>query len=56
MQTMLMALGLAGVFLLGTACFGLLSRDEPATDAEVPECAGLSGQARIDCEQRYRGK
>jgi hypothetical protein len=51
----IMLLGLAGVFLAGTACFGLFtSRGEPSRDAEVAECAGLSGQARADCEQRHR--
>ena len=56
MKNVLMALSLAGVFLFGTACFGWLMRKEPATDAPIPECAGLSGQARIDCEARHRGE
>ena len=50
-----MRLALAGVFLAGTACFGLFAtKHEPAKDAEIAECAGLSGQARVDCEQRHR--
>ena len=47
-----MLLALAGVFVAGTACFGLFTtKHEPAKDAE---CAGLSGQAGVDCEQRHR--
>jgi hypothetical protein len=54
-KRMTMLLGLAGVFLAGTACFGLFaSREDSAREAEIPECAGLSGQARVDCEQRHR--
>ena len=50
-----MLLALAGVFLAGTACFGLFAtKHAPATDAEIAECAGLSGQARVDCEQQHR--
>ncbi len=50
-----MLLALAGVFLAGTACFGLFAtKRQPAQDAEIAECAGLSGQARVDCEQRHR--
>lgn len=52
-KTTLMALALGGVFLLGTACFGLLDRSKPAQEAEIAECAGLAGQARIDCEQQH---
>ncbi len=51
----MMLVALAGVFLAGTACFGLFAtKHEPAKDAEIAECAGLSGQARVDCEQRHR--
>ena len=47
--------GLAIVLGLGTACFGLFAGDkQPAKEAEIPECAGLSGQAKIDCEARYK--
>jgi hypothetical protein len=53
-KTTLMALGLAAVFLLGTACFGLLpTKKEPAKDATIAECAGLAGQARADCEREH---
>jgi len=45
-----MAFGLAAVFLLGTACFGLFTRDsEPPA---VSACADLEGQAKADCEAR----
>jgi hypothetical protein len=51
----LMLLALAAVFLAGTACFGLFTtKHEPAKDADIAECAGLSGQARVDCEQRHQ--
>ena len=53
-KTTLMALGLAAIFLLGTACFGLLpTKKEPATEAAITECAGLAGQARVDCEREH---
>lgn len=55
MKRTTMLVALAGVFLAGTACFGLFAtKREPAKDAEFAECAGLSGQARVDCEQRHR--
>lgn len=55
MKDLLMIVALALVLGLGTACFGLFTGgDQPAGDAEVPECAGLSGQARVDCEARYK--
>jgi hypothetical protein len=39
----------------GTACFRLLAgSSEPAREADIPECAGLSGQAKIDCEARHK--
>lgn len=54
-KTMLMLLGLAGVFAAGTACFGLFSSDSPRpTQGEVEACAGLSGQAKVDCERRHQ--
>jgi hypothetical protein len=52
MKTALMLTGLAAVFLTMTACFGLFSKEPPPAESEVPACAGLSGQAKIDCEQR----
>ena len=37
--------------------FGLFSDSgQPSGEAEIAECAGLSGQARIDCEARYKKK
>ncbi len=54
-KTMLMLLGLAGVFAAGTACFGLFSSDSPRPpQGEVEACAGLSGQAKVDCERRHQ--
>jgi hypothetical protein len=53
-KTTLMTLGLAAVFLLGTACFGLLSsKKDAATEATIPDGAGLGGQARVDCEREH---
>ena len=52
-KTVLMLIGLAGVFAAGTACFGLFSsHTPPPAETEVEACAGLSGQAKIDCERR----
>jgi hypothetical protein len=54
MKTMLMLAGLAGVLAFGTACFGLFSAPEPApAKSTVAACAGLAGQALIDCERRH---
>jgi hypothetical protein len=54
MKTTLMLGGLAAVFLFGTACFGLFAtKRTPATEAASPACAGLDGQARIDCERQH---
>ena len=47
---MLSALG--GIFLLGTACFGLFTKKDSSASSTVEACAGLSGQAKVDCEQR----
>jgi hypothetical protein len=41
------------VLALGTACFGLFTKDEPPA-TKVAECAGLSGDALADCERRHR--
>jgi len=53
MKDVLMVLALAGVFVAGTACFGLFGppRDVPP-GGEIEECAGLSGDAKADCERR----
>ena len=53
MKTVLMLIGLGSVLALGTACFSLFSRSEPEAETQVEACAGLSGQAKIDCEKRH---
>jgi hypothetical protein len=49
-----MMLGLAGVFAAGTACFGLFTRTDPSAESSVEACAGLSGQAKADCERQHQ--
>lgn len=52
-KTILMAAALGGVFLLGTACAGLFTKtSDRSAPSAVEACAGLSGQAKADCEQR----
>ena len=51
-RTIVMVLAFGGVFLLGTACAGLFTKTDPAAASKFEACAGLSGQARTDCEQR----
>lgn len=52
-KTILMVTALGGVFLLGTACAGLFTKTSEQSDpSKVQACAGLSGQAKLDCEQR----
>jgi hypothetical protein len=54
-KNLIMLTALATVLGLGTACFGLFTGgDKPTQEAEIPECAGLSGQARIDCEANFK--
>jgi hypothetical protein len=54
-KTILMLLGLAGVFAAGTACFGLFSSSStPPSPTGAEACAGLSGQAKVDCERRHQ--
>jgi uncharacterized membrane protein len=54
-KSLVMLAALATVLGAGTACFRLFGgSDEAAKDAEIEACAGLSGQARIDCEARHR--
>lgn len=53
-KNLVMITVLAIVLGLGTACFGLFSSSKPAKEAEIPECAGLGGQAKIDCEAKYK--
>lgn len=54
-KNLVMLSALAAVLAFGTACFKLFAGDdEPAQDAEIAACAGLSGQAKADCEARHR--
>ena len=53
MKTVVMLAGLASAFAVLVACFGMFSKDPPATESQVEACAGLSGQALIDCEKRH---
>jgi hypothetical protein len=50
-----MLVALAAVLAAGTACFRLFagSGDSPK-EAEIQACAGLSGQARTDCEKQHQ--
>jgi hypothetical protein len=49
-----MLFGLAAVVAAGTACFGLFSSRTPPAETDIEACAGLSGQAKIDCEKRHQ--
>lgn len=54
-KNLVMIAALAILLGFGTACFRLLAgSNEPAKEAEIPECAGLNGQAKIDCEARHK--
>jgi hypothetical protein len=49
-KTIVMLVGLATFTGASVACFGLFSSEK---DRAAPEsCAGLSGQAKTDCEQK----
>lgn len=51
-KTMVMLIGLAGVLGAGTACYSMFG-ERPRPDADqVAACAGLEGQAKLDCERR----
>ena len=52
MKTIVMLIGLAGAFAAIVACSGMFSKSPPPAETQVQACAGLSGQAKIDCEQR----
>jgi len=52
LKTMLHVTALALVFGAGVACFGLFSGDKKDAAAVPTACAGLTGQARIDCENK----
>jgi hypothetical protein len=53
MKTVIMLLGLTLAASAGLACFGMFGSDadRPATQES---CAGLQGQAKIDCENRQK--
>ncbi len=54
-KNLMMFTALAIVLGFGTACFGLFAGSKkPAQEAEITECAGLSGQPKIDCEARHK--
>ena len=54
-KNLVMITALAIVLGFGAACFRLQANSsDPARKAEIPECAGLSGQAKIDCEARHK--
>jgi len=53
MKTVLMLAGLGAAFVAITACSGMFSKNPPPAETQVEACAGLSGQAKIDCEQRH---
>jgi hypothetical protein len=55
MKTTIMLIGMAAAFAAMTACFGLFSKSPPPAESTVEACAGLSGQAKIDCERRQGG-
>ena len=44
-------LAAAALFAASTACFGLFDRSPERSPAE-PSCDGLTGQAKIDCENQ----
>ena len=54
-KDLMMITALVIVVGLGTACFSLFTGGKkPMKESEIPECAGLSGQAKIDCEARHK--
>jgi hypothetical protein len=56
-KTLVMVTALAAVLGAGTACYRLFGgSSEAAKEAEIEECAGLSGQTRVDCEARHKGQ
>jgi len=52
MKTTFMLLSLALFVAAGTACFGLFSSKSSDSEAIEASCDGLTGQAKIDCENR----
>ena len=54
-KNLMMIAALAVALGFGTACFShFAGSKEPAKEAEIPECAGLRGQAKTDCEARHK--
>jgi hypothetical protein len=51
MKSAVMLFGLAAVFASGVACAKLFSSSSPDPAAVPASCAGLTGQAKIDCEK-----
>lgn len=49
-RTFFMVLALAAFVAVGAACFGLFRTSEPPPSSQ-DACAGLEGQAKIDCEK-----
>jgi hypothetical protein len=50
----LMVFGIAAVVAAGTACSGVFTKKDDTAASTVPACAGLEGQAKIDCEKRQQ--
>jgi hypothetical protein len=50
----LMLTGIAAVFAVGTACAGVFTKKDDTAASTVPACAGLEGQAKIDCEKQQK--
>jgi hypothetical protein len=53
MKTIVMLLGLALVTSAALACFSMSGADADRPAAQ-DSCAGLQGQAKIDCENRQK--
>lgn len=53
-KTILMVIGLTVVCTAGTACFGVFGppKETPA-GTTVEDCAGLSGDAKAECERQH---
>ncbi|MDX2167663.1 MAG: hypothetical protein SF182_11390 [Deltaproteobacteria bacterium] len=54
LRTTINVLALAFVFAAGVACFGLFGSSKD--DAVPANCATLTGQAKIDCENQQQRK
>jgi len=51
MRSAIMLFGLATVFASGIACAKVFSSSSPDPAAVPASCAGLTGQAKADCEK-----